>query len=117
MIADPPYAHPSVVPADLERFIAAAVGRGLNQQCHQQSALQDDWNGQAMMQCFGDNLLRLPDLGAPVNPEPSQVLLHDPGSDAYVLLDGHKLTVFAGSDTAVSTLLAELVERFGRTTG
>lgn len=118
MIADPPYAHHSaVVTADLERFIAAAVGRGLNQQCHQQSALRDDWNGPAMLQCFGDTLLLLPDLGAPVNPEPSQVLFHDPGSDAYVLLDGRKLTVFAGSDAAASTLLAELVERFGRTTG
>ncbi|MEQ2006564.1 MAG: hypothetical protein ABMA26_07190 [Limisphaerales bacterium] len=45
------------------------------------------------------------------------MLLHDPGPDAYVLLDGRKLTVFAGSDEAASTLLAELVERFGRTTG
>lgn len=119
MIADPPYAHlPLVVPADLETFIAAAVGRGLNQQCHQQSALRDNWNGQAMMKCFGENLLLLlPDLGTPVSPEPSQVLLHDPGSDAYVLLDGRKLTVFAGSDAAACTLLAELVERFGRTIG
>ena len=119
MIADPPYAHlPLVVPADLETFIAAAVGRGLNQQCHQQSALRDNWNGQAMMKCFGENLLLLlPDLGTPVSPEPSQVLLHDPGPDAYVLLDGRKLTVFAGSDEAASTLLAELVERFGLTIG